>query len=78
MSASVSNTTATETKASHRFVPLLDGGHATVEEMDDWITALGGRVVTDQEMRDIIQSVRWAHVPGENPGDPEFPFAKHL
>ena len=75
MSASASNTTATETKG---FIPVLDPAHATVEEMDDWITALGGRIVADQEMRDIIQSVRWANVPGENPGDPEFPFAKHL
>jgi len=55
----------------------VDPARSTVEEIDDWIIALGGREVPVEEMRQIVRAVKWADVPGENPGDPEFPFAKY-
>jgi hypothetical protein len=57
------------------YVPALDPATATVEETDDWILALGGEPLALEQLRAVVREVRWADVPGENPGDPDFPFA---
>jgi hypothetical protein len=56
----------------------LDPATATVEETDEWILALGGEELSAEELRAVVREVRWADVPGENPGDPGFPFASAL
>jgi hypothetical protein len=60
------------------YVPHLDPATATVEENDEWILALGGRQLSAEELRAVVREVRWADVPGENPGDPDFPFVSAL
>ncbi len=77
MSASLPNTLPTERTAS-AYVPVLDPATATVEETDEWILALGGQQLSAEELRVVVREVRWADVPGENPGDPDFPFASAL
>jgi hypothetical protein len=77
MSASLPNTLPTERQASV-YVPVLDRATATVEETDEWILALGGQPLSAEELRGVVREVRWADVPGENPGDPDFPFASAL
>jgi len=77
MSASLPNTLPTERTAS-AYVPLLDPTTATVEETDEWILALGGEQLSAEELRAVVREVRWADVPGENPGEPDFPFASAL
>ncbi len=77
MSASLPNTLPTERTAS-AYVPVLDPATATVEETDEWILALGGQQLSAEELRAVVREVRWADVPGENPGDPDFPFASAL
>jgi hypothetical protein len=57
------------------YIPAIDPSSATVEEMDDWIVSIGGEVVNREQFQATIRSVEWSDVPGENPGDPEFPFA---
>ena len=77
MSASLPNTLPTERQASV-YVPVLDRATATVEETDEWILALGGQPLSAEELRGVVREVRWADVPGENPGDPDFPFGSAL
>ena len=77
MSASLPNTLPTKRTAS-AYVPVLDPATATVEETDEWILALGGQELSAEELRGVVREVRWANVPGENPGDPDFPFASAL
>ena len=77
MSASLPNTLPTERTAS-AYVPVVDPATATVEETDEWILALGGQPLRPEELRALVREVRWADVPGENPVDPDFPFASAL
>lgn len=77
MSALLPNTLPTE-NASTGYVPVLDPATATVEETDEWILALGGEPLSPEQLRSVVSEVRWADVPGENPGDPDFPFASAL
>ena len=77
MSASLPNTSPTEIAASV-YVPVLNPATATVEETDEWILALGGQPLSAEELRAVVREVRWANVPGENSGDPDFPFASAL
>ncbi len=77
MNASLPNTLPTE-RSTSPYVPVLDPATATVEETDEWILALGGQPLTADELRAVVREVRWADVPGENPGDPDFPFASAL
>lgn len=77
MSASLPNTLPTERTAS-AYVPVVDPATATVEETDEWILALGGQPLSPEELRAVVREVRWADVPGENPGAPDFPFASAL
>lgn len=76
MSASATNTPTIERKTG--YVPQIEPNSSTIEEMDDWIIALGGRSVSHEEMSDIVRSIQWGDVPGENPGDQEFPFAAYM
>ena len=77
MSALLPNTMPTES-GEVSYVPLLDPATATVEETDEWILALGGQRLSAEELCAVVREVRWADVPGENPGDPDFPFASAL
>jgi hypothetical protein len=74
MSASLPNTLPTEGRAV-AYVPVLDPATATVKETDDWILALGGQPISAEELRAVVRVVHWSDVPGENPSDPDFPFA---
>jgi hypothetical protein len=56
----------------------LDPATATIEETNEWILALGGQRLIAERLRAVVREVRWADVPGENPGDPDFPFASGL
>jgi hypothetical protein len=60
------------------YVPHLDPATATVEETDDWILAMGGQRLSAEQPRAVVREVCWANVPGETPGDPDFPFASAL
>ncbi len=57
------------------FPPDFDANDATVEEMDAWIIALGGRKLTPKQAHAAVKNVLWGKVVGENPGEPGFPFA---
>jgi hypothetical protein len=61
--------------ASNGYIPLLNPATATIEETDAWILALGGEPLSPEQIRAVAREVTWAHVPGENPGDPDFPLA---
>ena len=75
MSASSTNTFETEASlAGQDYLPALNPAMATVEEVDDWLIAQGARVLSVTELREFVREVRWSNVPGENPGDPDFPF----
>lgn len=69
--------TTSPTERPKGYIPKLRP-NATIEEMDEWIITIGGRRLTPEEGREIVRSVKWANVPGENPGDPGFPFADRL
>lgn len=56
------------------YIPKLRP-NATIEELDDWVIAIGGREVSAEELDEMVRSVNWSNVPGENPKDPDFPFA---
>ncbi len=43
---------------------------ATIEELDDWVRALGGRELTPEESTKLRAEVRWSRVPGEKQSDP--------
>lgn len=60
------------------YIPSIEPATATVEEMDDWIVAIGGEVVDRERFQAVIRSIKWSNVPGENPRDPEFPFAPFI
>ncbi len=77
MNASSPNTSPTE-EVVPGCVPILDPATATIEETDQWIQALGGEQLSPEQLRAVVREVRWADVPGENPGDPDFPFASAL
>jgi hypothetical protein len=57
---------------------VIDPATATVEEMDEWIIAQGGQLLSPQELKDFVSSAHWADIKAENPGDPDFPFASAL
>jgi len=57
------------------FPPDFDANSATVEEMDEWIIALGGRRLSPKQARAALKNVLWGKIAGENPGEPGFPFA---
>jgi len=57
------------------FPPDFDANNATIEEMDEWIIALGGRRLSPKQARAAVKDVLWGKVAGENPGQPGFPFA---
>jgi len=47
-----------------KFIPQLSA-NPTVEELDEWIIALGGRELTSNEAQEWNQKVHWTQVPGE-------------
>ena len=58
-------TSLTEGGARTGFIPELRPD-ATVEELDDWIVALGGKELTQDEVAAWNKKTRWADVPGES------------
>jgi len=46
------------------FIPQL-ASNPTVEELDNWILALGGRELTPTEAKAWNRKVKWTKVPGE-------------
>jgi hypothetical protein len=60
------------------YITSIESATATVEEMDDWIVAIGGKVLDWERFQAEIRSLKWSNVPGENPGDPGFPFAPFI
>ena len=59
--------TSSRTKTSavvSEFIPQL-ALNPTVEELDNWILALGGRELTPREAKAWNRKVNWTKVPGE-------------
>jgi arsenate reductase-like glutaredoxin family protein len=46
------------------FIPLL-AANPTVEELDEWVIAMGGRELTPEEAQEWNRKVHWTPVPGE-------------
>jgi len=46
------------------FIPFL-AANPTVEELDEWIIAMGGRELTPKEDQEWNRKVHWSPVPGE-------------
>ena len=46
------------------FVPEIRTD-ATIEELDEWIIALGGREISPEEAQQWQNKILWAPVPGE-------------
>ena len=78
MSASSLITSKASAPLESDYIPVIDLATATVEEMDEWIEAQGGRPISSNELREFVAQVQWADVKAENPGDPDFPFASAL
>ena len=78
MSASLLITSKASAPLESDYIPVIDLATATVEEMDEWIEAQGGRPISSNELREFVAQVQWADVKAENPGDPDFPFASAL
>ena len=58
-------TSLTEGATRTGYIPELRPD-ATVEEIDEWIVALGGIELTQEEIADWNKKTRWANVPGES------------
>ena len=78
MSASSLITSKASAPLESGYIPVIDPATATVEEMDEWIEAQGGRPISSNELREFVAQAQWADVKAENPGDPDFPFASAL
>jgi len=46
------------------FVPEIRSD-ATIEELDEWIIALGGREISPEEACEWRNKIRWTQIPGE-------------
>ena len=78
MSASSLITSRASAPLETGYIPVIDPASATVEEMDDWIIAQGGQLISPEELKDFVAQAQWADVKAENPGDADFPFASAL
>ena len=54
----------TETAVQTGFVPEIRSD-ATIEELDEWIIALGGREISPEEACEWRNKIRWTQIPGE-------------
>jgi hypothetical protein len=57
------------------YIPHINPSKATIEETDAWLLAQGAEVLDSARLKEVVHKISWANVPGENPGDTEFPFA---
>ena len=57
------------------YIPQINPSTATIEEMDAWIMAQGAEILDSEQLKEVVHTISWANVPGENPGNTEFPFA---
>jgi len=69
-----------ETKAATEiaYIPQINPSTATIEEMDAWLMAQGAEILDSKQLKEVVHTISWANVPGENPGDTEFRFASAL
>ena len=58
MKASAETTSLTEAGKEARYVPAIRAD-ATIEELDEWVRALGGRELTPEESARVRAEVRW-------------------
>jgi hypothetical protein len=54
----------TETATRGGFVPEIRSD-ATIEELDEWIIALGGREISPEEAQEWRNKINWSQIPGE-------------
>ena len=64
MNTSSPTTSLIDTAIRSGFVPEIRKD-ATIEELDEWIIALGGREISKQEADEWRKKIHWADVPGE-------------
>ena len=57
-------TSPTESAARPGFVPEIRTD-ATIEELDEWIIAIGGREISTQEADEWSKRIHWAEIPDE-------------
>ena len=57
------------------YIPQINPATATIEEMDAWLMAQGAEIFDSEQLKEVVHTISWANVPGENPGDAKFPFA---
>jgi hypothetical protein len=57
------------------YIPQITPSTATIEEMDSWLMAHGAEILDSEQLKAVVRKISWSNVPGENPGDTEFPFA---
>ena len=65
MNGSNNTTSITEAGRSAGYIPQIRP-NPTIEEIDEWIGAIGGREITPEEAAAFDQQVKWAPVPGED------------
>ena len=65
MSASNNITSITDAGRTAGYVPQVRA-NPTIEEIDEWIGAIGGREITPEEAAAFDRQVTWAAVPGED------------
>ena len=64
MKTSAINISLTEAGQQSGFVPAVRPD-ATMEELDEWVLAIGGHELTEAESKALRDEVRWHDVPGE-------------
>ena len=57
------------------YIPQITPSTATIEEMDAWLMAQGAEILDSEQLKEVVHTISWANVAGENPGDTDFPFA---
>src|SRR5437899_2766595 len=66
MKASDNDTSITEAGRRNGYIPAVRPD-ATIEELDEWVRALGGRELTPEESKKLKAEIRWHDIPGESP-----------
>ena len=64
MKTSDSNISLTEAGQQAGFVPSIRPD-ATIEELDEWVRAMGGQELTPEESKRLRAEVRWHSVSGK-------------
>lgn len=64
MNALNPTTSLTDKTIRSGFVPEIRAD-ATIEELDEWIVALGGREISPEEALEWRRKIHWSQIPGE-------------